>query len=237
MREHLAMVSRSARELGLTHPLHTTFQIAADSQEPALAPGGRGSDEGALVGPGADPFDKRVLDSRMVTHLGLTEEQIVEELSTGDHLLVLNKYNTMKDHALVITREFRSQDEALSESDFRAWFEVVEALPGAGFFNSGAEAGASQPHKHMQVIPEDVIWGYRPGSAMALPVDEAIATEVGGSRDLDKVWRVPCFMFPHALTLLPTPSELRWDRRQGGGGSNPTPSAQAPAPALGFYGE
>lgn len=36
-------------------------------------------------------------------------------------------------------------------TDFAAWYRVVSELPGVGFYNSAAEAGASQRHKHMQV--------------------------------------------------------------------------------------
>lgn len=36
-------------------------------------------------------------------------------------------------------------------ADFGAWYRVVDQLPAVGFYNSAAEAGASQRHKHMQV--------------------------------------------------------------------------------------
>lgn len=39
---------------------------------------------------------------------------MVEELPPA-HTLVLNKYNTMTDHALVITKEFHPQEAALTE--------------------------------------------------------------------------------------------------------------------------
>ncbi|CAN0436269.1 unnamed protein product, partial [Ectocarpus sp. 12 AP-2014] len=38
----------------------------------------------------------------------------VQELPPS-HSLVLNKFNTMRNHALIITKEFQSQQEALTE--------------------------------------------------------------------------------------------------------------------------
>ncbi|CAN0535604.1 unnamed protein product, partial [Ectocarpus sp. 8 AP-2014] len=38
----------------------------------------------------------------------------VEELPPS-HSLVLNKFNTVRNHALIITTEFQSQQEALTE--------------------------------------------------------------------------------------------------------------------------
>ena len=45
----------------------------------------------------------------------LAPSQIVEDLPPS-HSLVLNKFNTMRNHGLVITKDFRSQEEALSEA-------------------------------------------------------------------------------------------------------------------------
>ena len=39
--------------------------------------------------------------------------QTVQELPPA-HSLVLNKFNTMRNHALIITKEFKSQEEALT---------------------------------------------------------------------------------------------------------------------------
>lgn len=44
----------------------------------------------------------------------LEHPQTVEEIPPA-HSLVLNKFNTMTDHALIITREFQPQEEALTE--------------------------------------------------------------------------------------------------------------------------
>jgi ATP adenylyltransferase len=71
------------------------------------------------------------------------------------HSLVLNKFNILPHHALVITREFIPQEDPLTAADFTATWQVMEAMPSGGlaYFNRGPVSGASQPHKHMQIIP------------------------------------------------------------------------------------
>lgn len=86
------------------------------------------------------PYDKRL----WVAHL------------PPSHELLLNKFPVSANHALVVTREFAEQEDDLTVEDLRATWAVLDAMPGAGgmaFFNSGGESGASQRHKHLQVVP------------------------------------------------------------------------------------
>lgn len=72
----------------------------------------------------------------------------------GDaHWLILNKYPVIDHHLLIVTREFEAQTAPLTCSDFAALAAVLNPLGGLGFYNGGREAGASQPHKHLQWIP------------------------------------------------------------------------------------
>ncbi|KXZ56040.1 hypothetical protein GPECTOR_2g1592 [Gonium pectorale] len=92
------------------------------------------------------------------------------------HSLVLNKFNVVRHHTIVITREFRSQAEPLYGGDLAATLEVVEAMPGGGlaFYNCGPNSGRSQPHKHLQVVPLP----FKEGAAPLAPVHglvEAVA--------------------------------------------------------------
>lgn len=70
------------------------------------------------------------------------------------HLLVLNKFPVIERHLLIITRAFEEQTASLNQTDFDALAAVMQALGGVGFYNGGADAGASQRHKHLQWIPE-----------------------------------------------------------------------------------
>lgn len=71
------------------------------------------------------------------------------------HSLVLNKFNIVPHHALVITREFIPQEDPLTAADFEATWQVMQAMPSGGlaYYNRGPVSGASQPHKHLQVVP------------------------------------------------------------------------------------
>ena len=70
------------------------------------------------------------------------------------HLLVLNKFPVIARHLLIVTRDFEAQTDPLTRPDFDALAGVMSALGGLGFYNGGADAGASQHHKHLQWIPE-----------------------------------------------------------------------------------
>lgn len=79
----------------------------------------------------------------------------VSQLATGQHSCVLNKFNLVAHHCIIITDEFHPQEEPLSASDFEACWEVLCCMPDGGlaYFNCGENSGASQPHKHIQCIP------------------------------------------------------------------------------------
>jgi ATP adenylyltransferase len=89
--------------------------------------------------PGGNPF------------LPYAEDAFVADLSPS-HVLLLNKYPVLRRHALVVTRVFEDQEEPLSLADFEALARCRAGLGGLGFYNAGAAAGASQRHKHLQVV-------------------------------------------------------------------------------------
>lgn len=79
------------------------------------------------------------------------------------HTCLLNKFNVVPHHALVVTREFQHQTDPLTAADFEATLQLLRAMPegGIAYFNSGPESGASQPHKHIQVVPLPLLEGLR----------------------------------------------------------------------------
>lgn len=70
-----------------------------------------------------------------------------------DHVCLLNKFNVIDNHILIVTRTFESQQALLNLSDFNALAGVLQSVDGLAFYNGGTLAGASQPHKHLQLIP------------------------------------------------------------------------------------
>ena len=71
----------------------------------------------------------------------------------GDaHLAVLNKFSVLREHLLLVTRQFMDQRTLLAERDFAALSECMRQAKVLAFYNGGPEAGASQAHKHVQVV-------------------------------------------------------------------------------------
>lgn len=69
------------------------------------------------------------------------------------YVCLLNKFNVIENHVLVVTRQYENQENLLTERDFAAWFSCLREFNSLGFYNGGDVAGASQSHKHMQLIP------------------------------------------------------------------------------------
>lgn len=63
----------------------------------------------------------------------------------------------MAEHFILATREFAEQTDLLAAADLEAAYACIEAYAQEGrelfvFFNSGAHSGASQPHRHLQLL-------------------------------------------------------------------------------------
>ncbi|NEO57117.1 MAG: phosphorylase [Okeania sp. SIO3B5] len=109
------------------------------------------------------------------------------------HLCLLNKYNVVDNHLLIVTREFEEQENLLNLQDFQALGCCMGEFDGLAFYNSGKVAGASQRHKHLQMIPLPMVL-----DGERIPIERAIATAkfdngIGVTSD---------FPFRHALAKL-----------------------------------
>lgn len=68
------------------------------------------------------------------------------------HKCLLNKYNVLDQHLLLVTQQFEYQTSVLDQTDFDALYHCLCAAPALAFYNGGKTAGASQQHKHIQLI-------------------------------------------------------------------------------------
>lgn len=137
----------------------------------ALAVSERARASGALVPlgteieamEGLDPFVVRRLTSHVPRHLrpeGPKPNPFlpwdppleVEQLASG-HVLLLNKYPVQPAHLLVISQQWQPQSGWIQAADWQAVATVAADTGGLWFFNSSATAGASQPHRHLQLLP------------------------------------------------------------------------------------
>jgi ATP adenylyltransferase len=81
--------------------------------------------------------------------------------ASATHACVLNKYCVVDHHLLIVTRHFEHQESALTVADFEALYRCLAEYRSLGFYNSGTVAGASQPHKHLQLVPLPMTDGAR----------------------------------------------------------------------------
>jgi len=88
----------------------------------------------------------------------------------SSHYLLLNKFNLMARHVLLVTRRFERQECLLTIEDFDALAPMLDEIDGLGFYNGGTEAGASQARKHLQLVPLPLA----PGSPDAVPMERAL---------------------------------------------------------------
>jgi len=80
------------------------------------------------------------------------ENMFVADISET-HLALLNKFNVVEHHLLIVTRHFEDQETLLTLHDLEALWACMSEYNGFGFYNGGEEAGASQRHKHLQMVP------------------------------------------------------------------------------------
>ncbi len=112
---------------------------------------------------------------------------------SSTHLCLLNKYNVVDHHLLMVTRAFESQEAWLNEQDFDAVWRCLSEMEGLAFYNGGTLAGASQRHKHLQLIPT---------ATDEIPIDAVLQFECLGAPH-----RLPALPFFHsAMALAPIES-------------------------------
>jgi ATP adenylyltransferase len=69
------------------------------------------------------------------------------------HVALLNKFNVVDHHLVIVTRAFEPQEALLTREDCEALLLCLAEIDGIAFYNAGPTAGASQCHKHLQLIP------------------------------------------------------------------------------------
>ncbi|MFB2938642.1 phosphorylase [Aerosakkonemataceae cyanobacterium BLCC-F154] len=90
-------------------------------------------------------------DKNFNPFLPYEEDLFVADISQT-HVCLLNKFNVVEHHLLIVTRDFVEQESWLDLADFQAMWLVLAEIDGLAFYNSGRVAGASQRHKHLQLV-------------------------------------------------------------------------------------
>ncbi|MGD8441136.1 MAG: hypothetical protein PVG53_11405, partial [Holophagae bacterium] len=119
-------------------------------------------------------------------------ELVIRDIEPS-HVAVLNKFNVIPEHLLIVTRDFEPQDRLLTHGDLVALATCMHDIDGLGFYNGGMTAGASQSHKHLQLIPLPLGGGPEPTPLDTVLVDLPAPGQMTA---------VPAFDFPHTLISL-----------------------------------
>ena len=120
------------------------------------------------------------------------EDLFVGNLSDS-HICLLNKFNVVDNHLLIVTRAFEPQTDLLNLSDFQALSCCLQEIDGLAFFNGGKTAGASQSHKHLQLIPLPFL---------ADVVHNPLETAIAKTTFKDNLGKLNCFPFRHGIARL-----------------------------------
>lgn len=133
--------------------------------------------------PGQGPFVLRRLLSATPKHLRSAgpkpnpflpwDPDLEVERLADTHLVLLNKYPVQEGHLLLITQHWAPQAGWLDSGDWNALHQIDQDSPGLWFFNSCAAAGASQPHRHLQLLP-------RGPEQLACPLQPWIEAQLAG---------------------------------------------------------
>ncbi|MHC0066116.1 ATP adenylyltransferase family protein [Nostoc sp. UIC 10890] len=120
------------------------------------------------------------------------EDLFVADIS-DTHVCILNKFNVVDYHLLIITRDFEEQESLLTLEDFTAMWACLADFDGLAFYNSGKTAGASQRHKHLQLVPLPLA-----SSGPQIPIEPLLKA----ARFQDSNATLPGLPFIHAFAPL-----------------------------------
>ncbi|NEP01018.1 MAG: phosphorylase [Symploca sp. SIO2E9] len=109
------------------------------------------------------------------------------------HLCLLNKFNVVEHHLLIVTRAFEEQESLLTLQDFESMWACLAEFEGLVFYNAGKIGGASQRHKHLQIVPLPLA-----PNGPKIPIEPLLAS----ARFQGSVGTIPGFPFVHAIAKL-----------------------------------
>ena len=109
------------------------------------------------------------------------------------HVCLLNKFNVLDHHILMVTRSFQEQESFLTLSDIESLLLCLVEFEGLAFYNAGEAAGASQRHKHLQMVPLPLT-----AEVAHLPIEPVLHT----ARFEGTIGWVPGLPFSHVLVRM-----------------------------------
>ena len=179
-----------ALETGALKPIPTECELVPDAGvdfQVRIAPNlsekiqeVREQQEREAAGESADPF-------------AAPEPDLLVGNLSATHFGLLNKFPILEHHLLLVTHAYEDQQAPLNEADFQAVHRALTEVDGLAFYNAGDTAGASQGHKHLQMIPLPLSTEQSRPPVEALLRPSRLAAHADSSPDLP---------FPHAACRL-----------------------------------
>ena len=180
-----------ARESGALKSIETQYQLI-EQEDIVFVVRTKGNLKGKEKAKKEQNKKEKKTGKRCDPFLPYELDMFVGDISPS-HLCLLNKFNVVDHHILIVTRAFEEQTDLLNLEDFAALWSCLQEIDGLAFFNGGETAGASQRHKHLQLIPlpfmKDVVH---------LPIEKAIAN----INWQDSLGTITSFPFTHAVAKL-----------------------------------
>jgi ATP adenylyltransferase len=136
---------------------------------------------------------KSASDRSFNPFLPYDEDLFVTDIS-DTHVCILNKFNVVDRHLLIVTRAFEAQESLLTLADFVAMWACLAEFDGLVFYNAGKNAGASQPHKHLQIVSLPLI----PSEPHQIPIAPLLSSAIFQ----DEIATIPGLPFVHAFAKL-----------------------------------
>ncbi len=193
LRRRIIAASAKALENGALVPIATEREVLVDGPiafQVRVAANLRRKDEQSRARSGALP--KGAVGERTNPFLPYDEALYVADVG-AHHVGLLNKFNVMDHHLLLVTRAFEDQRNLLTQADFAALWSCLREIDGLGFYNGGAEAGASQSHKHLQLVMLPFT-----DAGPRMPMEPALELATLGEGSMVSA----SLGFPHALARL-----------------------------------
>ena len=173
--QEMAAVAQAASSKGALHSIENTAEIITDDGIDfvvRLAPGLAAKPQPLKQ---AEPASKPKPGTAKQSPFLPPEKDLLVCQVNDAYNLVLNKFNVLETHALLTTTDFVEQTDLLTLADFIAVSWVLGEADGLVFYNGGKTAGASQPHRHFQLVPKNLGYG-------VLPIETAVQQWHAGRR-------------------------------------------------------
>jgi ATP adenylyltransferase len=112
---------------------------------------------------------------------------------SSSHICLLNKFNVMPRHLLMVAREEEDQSMPLTPADFFSLSFMLAHVGGLAFYNSSELSGASVNHKHLQIISSPL------ADKASFPFETILNDSLLG----DTIGCIEGFPFPHLAVRIP----------------------------------